>query len=377
MLRIIADKNIPFLRGVLEPYADVQYLPGNLINRESVGEADALIIRTRTICDRFLLEESQVKFIGTATIGYDHIDTEYCKSKGITWINAPGCNSSSVQQYVSAALIVLSQKFNFRLSEKTLGIIGVGNVGSKVSTAAALLGMKVKLNDPPRAVREGNKGFTTLDEILETCDIITLHVPLTMEGEFRTFHLFDGPAIKKIKTGAILMNTSRGEVIETKALKKALSCGRIAGSVIDVWENEPGIDLELLRLASITTPHIAGYSADGKANGTAMVVKALSRHFNLPLTGFYPTGLIPPENPVIEADGNGQTGQQIIDDTVIHTYPIMSDHERLRQSPETFEVQRGNYPNRREFNAYTANVSSPNRDAGTILENLGFIVNIK
>jgi len=371
-IKIIADDKIPFLKGVLEPYADIVYLPGNLISRESVVDADALLIRTRTKCNQSLLEDTSVKFIATATIGHDHIDADYCKSRDIVWVNAPGCNSSSVQQYITAALLTLAQNQHFSLSDKTLGIIGVGNVGSKVQIAANLLGMKVKLNDPPRARKEVSAGFVSLVEILETCDIITLHVPLIREGEDRTFHLFDSSVFRKLKTSTWLINSSRGEVVETMALKTALSADRINGAILDVWENEPDIDLELLRQISISTPHIAGYSVDGKANGTAMIVQALSQFFGLPLRDFYPPVLPLPSNPKIVIDGAGKSHQQIIYETIMKTYAIMEDHNRLQLTPGSFEKQRGSYPVRREFGTYTLTLSNVEKSETEIFEKFGF-----
>jgi len=376
-IKIIADDKIPFLKGVLEPYADVTYLPGNRISRESVMNADALLIRTRTRCNANLLEGTAVKFIATATIGSDHIDADYCKLNDITWVNAPGCNSSSVQQYITAALLTLAQNHHFSLSEMTLGIIGVGNVGSKIQKAANLLGMKVKLNDPPRARNEGYTGFVSLDEILETCDIITIHVPLIREGEDKTFHLFDSTLFGKVKEGAWLINSSRGEVVDTIALRTSLTAGRLKGAVLDVWENEPDIDLDLLNLVTISTPHIAGYSVDGKANGTAMTVQALSCFFGLPLVDFYPPSLPAPSEPIIEIDGTGKSRQQIIHEAFMHIYAIMEDHNRLQLSPGTFEQQRGNYPVRREFGAYVINLSNAQRGAADILEKLGFRIENK
>ena len=370
--KITADDKIPFLKGVLEPYADMIYLPGNQITRESVMNADALLVRTRTKCNQSLLEGTSVKYIATATIGYDHIDTEYCKSSEITWVNAPGCNSSSVQQYITAALLLLAQKHDFNLSEKTLGIVGGGNVGSKVHTAANLLGMKVILNDPPRARKEGNAGFVSLDEILYTSDIITLHVPLNRAGDDRTFHLFDRARLGKVKESAWLINSSRGEVVETNALKNALSAGKLKGAVLDVWENEPDIDLELLGQVALSTPHIAGYSTDGKANGTAMIVQSLSQFFNLPLLDFYPALLPVPSDPIIPIDGTGKSHQQIIQEAVAQTYAIMEDHNRLQFAPGSFEQQRGNYPIRREFGAYTLKFSNVEKGIISILEKFGF-----
>jgi erythronate-4-phosphate dehydrogenase len=370
--RLIADDKIPFLKGVLEPYADIIYLPGNLISRESAMNADALLIRTRTKCNAALLEGTAVKFIATATIGYDHIDVEYCRSKQIKWVNVPGCNSASVQQYITAALVTLAFNNEYNLSEKTLGIVGVGNVGSKVQKAGAILGMKVKLNDPPRARTEGKSCFVSLDEILETSDIITIHVPLNITGPDKTLHLFDPELFGKMKDDSWLINTSRGEVVETDALKNALSSGRLSGAVLDVWENEPEIDLELLSQAYISTAHIAGYSIDGKAKGTSQVLQALSLFFGLPLLDFYPTMLPEPSVPEIVIEGAGKSSFQIVHEAVLHTYPIMKDHILLQRSPSTFEQQRGQYPVRREFPSYTVRLNHGKPKAVEMLLKLGF-----
>jgi erythronate-4-phosphate dehydrogenase len=371
-ITVIADEKIPFLRGVLEPYAEVIYLPGNKIDRQSVINADALLIRTRTRCDKSLLEGTSVQFIATATIGFDHIDTEYCNQHKIAWFNAPGCNSSSVQQYITAVLMELSREQHIRLEDKTIGIVGVGNVGSKVKKIAELLGMKVKINDPPRARKEEEQGFVTLDEILQTCDFITLHVPLIKTGIDKTFHLVNKELFSKMKAGAWLFNTSRGEVVETGALRSALNSGRLAGTVLDVWENEPAIDLELLCKAFISTPDIAGYSTDGKANGTSQVVRLLAAHFGLPLTEFFPLNLPEPLFPEIKIDNAGLSSSQVIEQCVLHTYPIMSDHILIQDHPETFEQQRGQYPVRREFQAYTVKLSKADRGTIDILKKLGF-----
>ncbi len=373
-LKIVADEKIPFLKGVLEPYADVRYQAGSLITKESIMDADALLIRTRTKCNHKLLEGTSIMFIGTATIGYDHIDVDYCKSGNITWANAPGCNSASVQQYIVAALLEIAAKNDFSLSEKTLGIVGVGNVGSLIHKAAVCLGMKVKLNDPPRSREKGAYGFVSLDEILETCDIGTVHVPLNRLGLDKTFHLFDSEMFRKMKAGSWLINSSRGEVVETEALKKALTTGKLAGTVLDVWENEPEIDLQLLSMASISTPHIAGYSVDGKANGTAQIVKSLSSFFNLPIHDFYPSTIPQPEVPELMIDGSGKTPLQIVYEAVLSTYPIIKDHSRLQSSPLTFELQRGQYPARREFAAYKLRPINCNPETLEMLATLGFEV---
>jgi erythronate-4-phosphate dehydrogenase len=199
MIRVIADENIPFLKGVLEPLAEVVYLPGKQITKDVVRNADALLIRTRTVCNEQLLKGTHVKFIGTATIGFDHIDTDYCKKRGIKWVNAPGCNSSSVQQYVSAALLRIAAENDFYLRDKSIGIIGVGHVGSKVEKFARTMGMRILLNDPPRSRREKDTEFYDLATVLEEADLLTLHVPLIMDGQDRTYHMFNKEIFGKIR----------------------------------------------------------------------------------------------------------------------------------------------------------------------------------
>jgi erythronate-4-phosphate dehydrogenase len=372
-MKVVADDKIPFLRGVLEPFADVIYLPGQDIKREHLIDADALIIRTRTKCNEQLLQGTKVKFIATATIGFDHIDTVWCEKNNIYWTNAPGCNSGSVYQYIAASLVTLAQKYNFNLEERTLGVIGVGNVGKKVVRLAEHLGMRVMLNDPPRARKEGNCGFLSLDGIFRECDIITCHVPLIMEGEDKTFHLIDEKTLNKLQPNSVLINSSRGEVVNNLALKKYLNeTNRLQAAVLDVWENEPEIDIDLLSKLDIATPHIAGYSADGKVNGTAMSVQALSKFFNLPLKMWVPYEIPAPVETVITIDCKDKKLQQIITEAILFTYPILEDDSRLRASVNTFEKQRGDYPLRREFRAYTVKLLNIHSNADTKLKNLGF-----
>ena len=348
-MRIVADDKIPFLKGALEPYAEVVYIPGKQIKMEMLKDSDALLIRTRTICNENLLEGTSIRFIGTATIGFDQIDTDYCSKNKIIWTNAPGCNSSSVQQYIAAALFRISSEHHFSLKDKTLGIIGVGNVGSKVEKFARSVGMNVLLNDPPRARIEGKKNFHSLNTVLSGSDILTVHVPLNIVGEDQTWHLFNEESFKKIKRGAWFLNSSRGEVSDTYSLKNALNSGMLSGAVIDVWENEPNIDPELLQQAFIATPHIAGYSTDGKANGTSMVVNSLTKYFNLPSENWYPSDVPPPASPYISIDCNNKSEEEIIREAVIHTYNIDKDNSMLRISIQNFEKLRGDYPVRREF----------------------------
>jgi erythronate-4-phosphate dehydrogenase len=373
-VKIIVDKKIPFIQGILEKHADVVYLEGREISRKDLLDADALIVRTRTKCNGNLLDGTSVRFIASATIGFDHIDTAFCDAHKIVWTNAAGCNSSSVQQYIAGTLVHLSKKLNLSLEGKTIGIVGVGNVGSKVATLCRALGMTVLLYDPPRQRKEGTGNFVPLETVVRDSDIITFHVPLNRDGIDKTFHMGNENFLSSLGKHQILINSSRGEVIDTGALKSCLQKGNLAGCVLDVWEHEPEIDRELLDLADIGTPHIAGYSADGKANGTSMSVQALSRFFGLDLNGWVPANVPAPSQPIIDLDCGGLSQQEIFVRLVKHTYDIVADDQRLKESPETFEKQRGEYPLRREFTAYAVRMRNATAGAQTLAGSLGFTI---
>lgn len=342
-MKIIVDNKIPYIKEAVEKIADeVVYAPGKDFTSELVKDADALIIRTRTHCDRELLEGSKVKFIATATIGFDHIDTEYCRQAGIEWANAPGCNSASVAQYIQSSLICFQRTWGIPLDDMTIGIVGVGNVGSKVAEVCRKFGMRVLLNDLPREEKEGSTGFVSLETIARECDIITFHVPLYKEGKYKTFHLADEAFFQSLKRKPVIINTSRGEVIATKELHKALYYSQVSEAIIDVWENEPNIDSHLLKAAFIATPHIAGYSADGKANATRMALDALCKHFNIKAE--YEITPPPPANTLIEAS--------TYEDALLEIYNPIKDSDALKAHPELFEQLRGDYPLRREESAY-------------------------
>lgn len=371
-MKVIADDKIPFLKGVLESEGiEVTYLAGAKTTADDVAAADALITRTRTKCNKALLENSAVKFIATATIGFDHIDTDYVEKKGIHWTNAPGCNSSSVAQYLTSLLLNLAVKHNFSLAGKVLGVVGVGYVGKKVAAVGKALGMEVLLNDPPRARAEGSENFVDLSVIAAQADIITIHVPLEFEGIDKTFHLADRDFLAQLNNQQFLINASRGEVVDNIALREALKAKSIAGAVLDVWENEPEIDLELLKLLDYATPHIAGYSTDGKANGTSMSVNALAKFFNLSerLQKWYPETVPVPEKTVIECPANGSLEEKLLY-VVSQSYNIADDTNRLRNTPQEFEKLRGNYPLRREFGIFT--VVNADKLCAEILSKLGF-----
>lgn len=323
-MKVIVDNKIPYIKEAINRIADeVVFLPGADFTKEAVKDADALIVRTRTRCNRELLEGTQVKFIATATIGYDHIDTEYCREAGITWTNCPGCNAGSVEQYVRSVLGLLQRKKGLDLKNATIGVVGVGHVGSRVARTAKLLGMRVLLNDPPRADK-GESGFVDLATIARECDVITFHTPLIQDGIYRTYHLVDKDFLFSLKRAPYLINSSRGEVVDTASLLASLAAGKVKDVVIDTWENEPLISRDLLEAAFLATPHIAGYSADGKANATRMSLEALCRFFGMEVE----FEITPPEGP--------------------SDYDPTRDSEWLKADPEKFEWFRGNYPIRRE-----------------------------
>ncbi len=358
-LRIIADDKIPFLKGSpLEQYASVTYLPGAKISRADLMNADALITRTRTKCNASLLEGTPIRFIATATIGFDHIDAAWCESHGIVWKNAPGCNAQSVAQYITSVLVNIWPD----PAGKTIGIVGAGHVGKKVEAAVRALGMNVLLNDPPRAESEGSAGFVPLETIQKRCDCITFHVPLEKGGRWPTFHLADESFFRGLGRKVLFINASRGPVAETAAVRNAVRNGLVSDAVLDVWENEPEIDRELLSLVRFGTPHIAGYSTDGKANGTSMSVQNLAEFFGIQeLKHWFPENVPAPAHPEI-------TGRTLAD-FINASYRVAEDSARLAANPEKFEALRGGYPLRREFSAFT--VKNPGRFE-SVLRKLGF-----
>ena len=374
--KIIADDKIPFLRGALEPYADITYLPGNEISPANIAGADAILTRTRTRCNAALLDGSRVRLIATATIGYDHIDTAYCQANNIHWVNAPGCNASSVQQYITAAIATWAKIHGVQLRGTTLGIIGAGNVGRKVATAAKALGMRVMLNDPPRADKEGTKQFVALPELLRESDVVSCHTPLTGEGPYPTLHLASDDFFKQMRMGAVYINSSRGAVTDTEALKRAMQ-SKLSAVILDVWEGEPQIDPVLLENAFIATPHIAGYSSDGKANGTAACVREVGHFFNLPIPpDWYPEDIPPPPMPTsLKIDCYWKSFEQICFEAITHAYPIWEDSERLKLSPEMFEKLRGDYWIRREAGSFSLHLHRVGERTAASLQSLGFKIN--
>ncbi len=368
-MKIVADDKIPYLRGILEPFASVTYLPGLQILRNDLLDTDALLTRSVTNCNAELLRGTNVKFIASATIGEDHIDTEFCRAEGIKWITSKGCNSNAVVQYVFSALFALSEKYELDLTQKTLGVVGVGSIGSKIEKTARSLGMKVMLNDPPRARTEENSGFVPLQSIATDADIVTIHVPLTISGEDKTLKLIGSEFFNHLKKPVILINTARGQVIDHFELKKAIRSGNVALSVIDVWEDEPLIDPVLHNLATIATPHIAGYSIEGKANATAMIVNALSKFYHFDLDVWFPDLHLEETN--YSVNGKGLNDQEILQQVIKRAYDIWKDDRLLREN-NNFETLRREYIFRPENKNFR--IKGENLDESVIrkLNSLGF-----
>ena len=331
MMKIVIDDKIPYIQEKIALLADeVVFLPGAGIEADDVKDADALVVRTRTRCDEKLLAGSKVQFVATATIGFDHIDTHYMKEAGIEWTNCPGCNASSVAQYLECTLLLLQQKKGLNLKGTTIGVVGCGHVGTKVKAVAEQLGMRVLVCDPPL----GKDDFVSLDVIEREADVITFHVPLTREGQYATYHMADEHFFQRLARKPYIINTSRGEVVDNKALLVALQQQLVSDAVLDVWENEPHLNEELLNRVFIGTPHIAGYSADGKVNADNMVIDALCSHFHLE----HPGKILPPSLPCDFVD----TGN------ALDFYNPLTDSEKLKADASQFENIRNHYPVRRE-----------------------------
>lgn len=380
-MKIIIDKNIPFAVSAFKSFGNVEPISTHQFSPEIVKDAEILIVRSEIKVNKELLEGSKVRFVGTATIGTDHIDVEYLKSKGIGFASAPGCNSNSVAEYVISVLLYLSTKFKSPLAGKTLGVVGIGNIGTKVVKYAEALGMNVLQNDPPLFRKTGEKRFRNLNELMEA-DYITIHVPLTKSGEDKTFHLFDEVRLRKLKKSAILINTSRGPVVETGSIKNVLSSGIIKAAVLDVWENEPNIDIDLLRLVMVGTQHIAGYSLDGKVNATTMIHDAVSKYFLIHSDWFPTKENLPLTVPEIILEKFENTIEEQLYDIIKKCYDPLTDDISLRQILNIDEGERGKYFRqiragyrvRREFKSTVVYNQSENSKLANILKSLGFQV---
>lgn len=330
-MKIVADRAIPFLEGVLDPWAEVVRMTGREIGPEDVRDADALIVRTRTRCDEALLGGSRVRLVATATIGFDHIDCAWCAAHGVEVATAAGCNARGVLQWVAAALVWLSRRQGWRPEERTLGVVGAGHVGSLVAEYAAAWGFRVLCCDPPREARE-HLGFLPLPEVVRQADLLTFHTPL----DDSTRHLVDAELLRQMRPGAVVINSSRGEVADGAALAAS---GH--PYLLDVWEHEPNLDPQVLERAWIATPHIAGYSEQGKANATALAVAAVARRFGWSLEGWYPEEVTPTVPQPI--------GWEALRRSIAGAFDIEAQSRRLKASPAEFEAMRDTYAYRKEY----------------------------
>ena len=363
--KLVIDAEIPFIQGVFEPYADVCYIKGAEIDNASLENADGLLVRTRTQCTPALLKGSPLSFIGTATIGEDHIDKRYCAQMGIRIASAAGCNASAVAQYVLAAIVVLAQKQCKKLDGMTLGIVGVGNVGSRLAQMAQAIGMRVLLNDPPRALREGSAGFCSLNAVLTQSDVVSLHVPLQED----TMHLASVSFFEGLTKTPILINTSRGRVVDEAALLRFAP--KTSAVVLDVWDNEPRINKLVLDMASIATPHIAGYSVEGKQNATVAVVRATAAFFDW--KGLKKFALSPLPMQRIQLVSRLMTKEEVLCTLFKNIFPILDEDLSLRIAPERFEAIRSAYAYRRENMGYIVDLQTPAVSRDCLL-GLGFSI---
>lgn len=355
-LKIVADENIPYVTDAFSHLGSVELLSGREIKTDHLKNADLLLVRSVTKVNSELIKSTPVKMVCSATIGTDHIDLDFLAQHGIHFSNAAGSNANSAAEYVLAALLELAVTYKWSLNRLKIGIVGVGNIGKIIEKIARGLGLEVLLNDPPLARETGDKKYLPLEKLMHA-DIITLHVPLTRTGIDKTFHLFDEHWLKKMTDGSVLINASRGPAVDNKALSKVLSSGQLKTAVLDVWENEPDIDQELLDLVEIGTPHIAGYSLDGKANGTFQIYQSVCLRFGIKSVWTPELSLPEPEKKIVALSQTVPNLEQGLLNIVSEIYPIRRDDLNLRETfklyttnlGSQFDKLRKEYPVRREF----------------------------
>jgi erythronate-4-phosphate dehydrogenase len=376
-MKIVADENIAYAKEAFSEFGDVQLVDGRKITNQQLINIDALIVRSITNVNSNLLDGTKVKFVGTATIGSDHIDLNYLKNSNITFADSKGCNADSVAEYVFTSLLKIAVDENIKLNKKSIGVVGIGNIGSRVVRIAEAFGMKVFKNDPPLERKGIGNNYVSLDEILQA-DIITLHVPLNKGGEDKTVHLFNKKNLEQIREQTILINTSRGAVIDNDALYNIIP-GKKLNSVLDVWENEPAVNIDLLRITKIGTAHIAGYSLEGKVNGTMMIYNALCNYTGKALS--WEPALPEVENIEVVLE-NIKSDELKLYNFLRTFYDIEGDDMRMRNMIKIKQEERGNYfdrlrkeyPLRREFANYTIKLIKEEHQLKKVLETLRFKV---
>lgn len=357
-----------------ETLGSVDVIPDRKISPDHLADADALVIRSKTKVKPDWIAGSPVRFIGTATAGFDHVNWLVGRSSAehrVGWCAAPGCNADSVADYITATLLRLHRFQGLELKNKTLGIIGVGQVGSRVAGRAAALGLRVLLNDPPRAAREGTGNFRPLENVLAESDIITLHVPLSTEPPWPTHHMAGDHFFGQMKPGSVFINAARGKVLDSDALIRAKESGRISFVALDVWDPEPKIRADVLATADIATPHIAGHSLEGKLNGTIQVYREACRFFKTAPV-WDPAPLLPPVDiPELEIDPREKSENDILAKAVTTVYDLSTDQLTPEDIPH-FDRLRASYRTRRELKNTRVRLTTPNPALSARLVQAGF-----
>ena len=370
-MKILVDENMPYARELFSRLGEVKAVPGRPIPTEALTDADALMVRSVTKVNEALLGDKAIKFVGTATAGTDHVDQAWLEQAGIGFSAAPGCNAIAVVEYVFSALLMLAERDGFALVDRTVGIVGVGNVGGRLQKRLEALGIKTLLCDPPRADNGEEGDFRSLDELVAQADVLTFHTPLYKDGPYKSLHLADEALIASLKPGAILINACRGPVVDNAALLKCLNAGQQLSVVLDVWEPEPDLNLALLDKVDLGTSHIAGYTLEGKARGTTQVFEAYSQFIGQPQEVALSSLLPAPEFERISL--HGPLDQPTLKRLVHLVYDVRRDDAPLRKVagiPGEFDKLRKNYLERREWSSLT--VECDDADAAALLQKLGF-----
>ncbi|WP_249977082.1 4-phosphoerythronate dehydrogenase PdxB [Vreelandella olivaria] len=380
-MKLVIDANIPAADICFGPFGTLHRLPGREIGRADIADADALIVRSITQVNEALLHQSRVRFVGTCTIGTDHIDRALLAQHGIGFASAPGCNAEAVVDYVLSSLLTLSEQGGWPFLERTVGIVGVGNVGSRLQQRLQALGVETLVCDPPRAEMEGQQGFVSLDTLIRTCDVLCLHTPLVQDGPHATYQLLDAQRINELAPGTVLLNAGRGDCIDGLALRSRLSGKGDITAVLDVWESEPDIDAGLRDLVTLATPHIAGHSLDGKLRGTWMIQEALARQLAQPShTAF--SAICPPPALASLTLQQALPVEDALRLCVRAVYDVRRDHDALQRQVLQQGVRRGfddcraHYPLRREFATLKVVLSSETEVLKGPLKAAGFQVSV-
>ncbi|WP_372612563.1 4-phosphoerythronate dehydrogenase PdxB [Halomonas sp.] len=381
-MRIVVDANVPAAEACFGQLGEVIRLPSRQIDAAALRDADALVVRSITRVDEPLVEGARrLRFVGTCTIGTDHVDEQALAERGIAFASAPGCNAEAVVDHVLGSLSTLGERQGWQLNERRVGIVGVGNVGGRLLGRLTAMGIDCLACDPPRAEAEGPEGFHDLASLIDECDVICLHTPLAREGPHGTRHLLDAQRIADLAPGTVLLNAGRGDCVDGQALRQRLAGQGDITAVLDVWEQEPAIDSALADLAEIATPHVAGYSLDGKLRGTHQIYLALARHLDLPgrLTL---DDLLPPPSVVSLALGGGLAPEEALRLCCRAVHDPRRDHDSLRRESRRlgmaggFDACRANYPRRREFATLDVTLRGAGAELELLLKGAGFRVSL-